>query len=126
MSITPDRLLRMLHDSRARGHGQRFRHVQVSDRSGKDFALPTGGAGELPGGKDPQHRLVAGCVSKLRALGLTQVAAIFTWSVIPIAPLLSHLGIIIFGREYEDQPMWWQVFSSPELLASLSDQLHEE
>ena len=65
-------------------------------------------------------------LSILRKLGLSQIAAMFCWSIVPIAPLFSHLGVALFGCETEAMPLWWQVMSSPDLLNQFSTQLNED
>jgi hypothetical protein len=127
MIVTPDQPLRIPYNSSTRSHEQILSDVCLSVGSGKELRQPEGGRdSELRGGDDNKQHQIERCILKLRGLGLAQVAAIFSWSVIPIAPLFSHLGIVIFGRETKDQPVWWQVLGSSELLAWFSDQLHEE
>ena len=127
MSITPDRLLSVLNGDRPRNYGKTFSDVgPFLGSGGRDLAVQTVDSGEVHGTDDNEQHQIERCLSKLRVLGFCQIAAIFSWSMIPVAPLLSHLGIVIFGRETEDQPVWWQLISSPERLARLSDRLHEE
>jgi hypothetical protein len=115
MSINPNQL----HNCRTSIHANA---VLPDVEAASWLEVSNGQAGTDPNG----CRNVERFLSELRVLGLSQVAAICCWSIIPIAPLFSHLGVVIFGREPEEQPEWWRILSSPALLARLTDRLYED
>jgi len=119
MSITPDHLFRMFQDSRTIGH----EYPAMPDNPSVQQRPCLGGLHDRGNGEYPEIEIF---LARLRELGLSQIVAVLSWSIIPMAPLLSHLGVVIFGREAEEQPVWWQVMSSPTLLAWLSNRLYEE
>jgi len=121
MTIAPDQLLRMLHSSRTESH----ENIDSVASESEPVQQPQGSCG-VRGGNHTEWYQIERCLSQLKVLGLSHIASIFSWSIIPMAPLLSHLGVVIFGREIEEQPVWWQVISSPKMLAWLSNRLYEE
>jgi hypothetical protein len=64
-------------------------------------------------------------VDLLNRQGLSSVALFACTCLVPISPLLEHVGITIFGTELEKFPAWWKLLSDPCELSKLCFELEE-
>jgi hypothetical protein len=69
---------------------------------------------------------LASYVLCLQKWGLQDVANLVCTSLVPLAPLMEHVGIFIYGRELSDMPRFWRLIGSSQALNALNLALNGE